>query len=447
MNRCRLYNTLISEVKHYLKNGYPGGKALSRRWANKWKPILKDGHLFKDGKRLIPEEEVQKVLKQEAQKGMPLSRDGAFQWLLQRYYGFRRNVVADFINSLETVQLLRKRPAHKTRTNETQTREGTSQVLLKKDLGGKFSVGVDLAFIPRQTENYRKQAWTKYKYLYVAVVQQNNFTFAYPMARKTAVEARRCARLLWKDFQDRYGHPISGLFMDAGTEFQKEHREFWVSKNINPRILSKVWWVEARNSVLMRNIAAMREGFDYKWNYAFKQALEKTNGLYNRKIKTSPDAVTGKQLKAGLKFHNRKLKRQPRKKKNPVFNLKDRVRALTKAAMDVNQVLYKSYNAFRDRKTAIWTKAVYTVQAKKRKGRTMTYQVNGKWYYPWQLQRVDKVVTLEKLKEPEPKKPEKPEPEPKKPALRRSTRKRSQPKWLMESQAIVGRRTRSGRAF
>ena len=63
--------------------------------------------------------------------------------------------------------------------------------------------------------------------------------------------------------------------------------------------------------------------------------------------------------------------------------------------MDVNTVLWKSYNAFRDTKTQAWTKTVRPIKAKKKKGRTVMYQVNNDWYYPWQLQKIDKVVVLE----------------------------------------------------
>ena len=404
MKRCNISMELLSNVKSFLKTG--DGNARVRNWVNKWKPVLKSDNVYHDNKLLVPKEQQQSILELAAKRGMPLGRDSAFQWLAQRYYGFKRRDVGKFIGSLETVQMMRKRPFKNRTQNLTQTREGTSQMLLQTKYGGHGSVGIDLTFLPRKTKNFPKESWTDDKYLYVAVVQSNNYTFAYPMENKTAKTARDCAAKLWKDFHKRYGFNITGLFMDKGTEFQEDHRTFWKSNKINPVLLKKVWWVENRNSVLMRNIAALREGLGYSWKYAFKNALEKTNDTYCRKIRAIPSSVTGQELKEGIRHHNRKLKRVPKKRKQPRYKVGDRVRTLTKNAMDVNTVLWKSYNAFRDTKTQAWTKTVRPIKAKKKKGRTVMYQVNNDWYYPWQLQKIDKVVVLES-DEPKEKAPDK----------------------------------------
>ena len=277
-------------------------------------------------------------------------------------------------------------------------------MFLSKKFGGKTTVGIDLTFIPRQTDNFRREPWTKYKYLYVAVVQATNYTFAYPMERKSAVESRRCARKLLADFKERFGLPIKTILLDAGPEFLAEHATFLEKQGVKIVTVSKVWYVERRNSMLMREIALLREGFGYQWQHSLKYALEKINGTWNRKIKATPDSITGQQLQKGVKHYNRALKRKPRQKKQPVYKKKDKVRHLLKSAMDVNTVLWKSYNAFRDRKTHIWSKTVYAVQDKKRKGRTVQYLVNGKWFYPWQLQLVKGLVIQLQAPKPEKKK-------------------------------------------
>ena len=390
MEKCKLKDDLLSKVIEYIRSGYSYDKSGTgtRRWFNRWKPDLRKNQLWYQGKPMIPESEVEGYLKAAAQKGMPMSRDGAYKWLKNRAWGFKKNAVYKFISSLESFQLMKKHPYKNTRQNITQKREGSAQMFLSKKFGGKTTVGVDLTFIPRQTENFPREPWTNYKYLYVAVVQASNFTFSYGMERKSGVESRKCARKLLADFKEKYGVPIKTLLMDAGPEFQKEHTAFLKQKGVKIVTISKVWWVERRNSMLMREIALLREGFGYKWEHAFKYALEKINGTFCRKIKATPDSVTGKQLTKGIKHFNRKLKRKPRQKKQPVYKKKDRVRHLLKSAMDVNTILWKSYNAFRDRKTHIWSKTVYAVQDKKRKGRTVQYLVNGKWFYPWQLQLV-----------------------------------------------------------
>ena len=407
MEKCQLKDELLQKVKSYIKSGYNYNTSLTRtrRWYDKWKPNLQKGRMWYKNKPLIPESEVQSYLTTAVQKGMPLSRDGAYQWLKERAWGFKKNVVYKYISSLEAFQLMKKHPFKNSRQNITQSREGSSQLFLGKrfhgkKFGGKTTVGIDLTFIPRQTDNFPREAWTKYKYLYVAVVQSNNYTFAYGMVRKNAVEARRCVRRLVADFKARYNLSIDAIVRDAGGEFLGEHSKYLTQQNIQQYTVSKVWWVERRNSMLMREIALLREGFGYGWEHAFKNALLKINGTYSRKIKRTPDSVTGDELQKGLIHFNRKLKKKPKTRKQPTFKIKDRVRHLLKSAMDVNTVLWKSYNAFRDRKTHVWSKNIYSVRDKKRKGRTTQYLVNDKWFFPWQLQLVIGEVVV--LKAPKP---------------------------------------------
>jgi hypothetical protein len=272
---------------------------------------------------------------------------------------------------------------------------------LRNRHGGKTTVGIDLTFIPRQTKNFPREAWTNYKYLYVAVVQANNFTFAYGMKSKSGIASRTCLKKLIRDFKEKYKLKISSIVMDNGPEFQKEHLEYIEQQSIKPILVSKVWWVERRNSMLMREIAFLREGLNYKFEHAFVNALKKINGTYCRKIKKIPEQVTGDELEKGIRHYNKRLVRNPKQKKQPVFKLKQRVRHLLKSAMDVNTILWKSYNAFRDPKTHIWSKTVYLIKNKKKKGRLVQYLVNNQWFWPYQLQLVQgNVITLQAEKKP-----------------------------------------------
>ena len=298
---------------------------------------------------------------------------------------------------------MKKHPFKNNRKNILQKKEGTAQILLQKTLGGKTSVGIDLTFVPRQTDNFPREPWTKYKYFYVAVVQSNNFCFAYGMTSKTAIASRTCLKKLISDFKERYNLRISSIILDNGPEFQKEHLAYMKEQGIKPILVSKVWWVERRNSMLMREIAFLREGLGFGFEHSFQNALAKINGTYSRKIKKLPSEVTGTELKQGIRHYNNKLKRNPKQKKQPIFKKKQRVRHLLKSAMDVNTILWKSYNAFRDRKTHIWSKTVYPITDKKRKGRLNQYLVHEKWYWPFQLQLVTGEVIKLQADKPKPK--------------------------------------------
>ena len=386
MDRCAISQNLLTRVLDYYKNGE--SNSATRRWADKWKPILIKGKFYKDNKLLVPLEEVNDVLEKSATQGMPLSRDGAFYWLKEKYYGFKKRDVLKWINRLETVQLMRKKPFVNTRANKVHKKEGAAQVLILPQFEGRGCVGIDLCHIPQQSKTFPKETWTDSPYLYVATVQANNFTFAYPMKSKHATQARVCARKLWKDFRERYGFNVTGIVGDLGNEFKAQHFSFWKTKGITMRTVQKAWFVERRISILMRNIAALREGMNYEWEYSLKTALEKTNGTYCRKIKMIPSDVTGRQLKSGLTHYNRDLKRKPKQKRQPIYKVNQRCRVMTKNARDVNQILYKSYTNFRDKKLQTWTKTIFKIKKKKKKGYSYVYEVNNKWYYPWEIQIV-----------------------------------------------------------
>ena len=119
-------------------------------------------------------------------------------------------------------------------------------------------------------------------------------------------------------------------------------------------------------------------------------------------------STCGATCPRGFNSSNRKLKQKPKQKKQPVYSLNQRCRVLTKNARDPNRTLYKSYNVFRHKRLNNWTKTIFTIKKKKKKGYTYVYEVNGKWYYPWEIQIVvGKLITLEAPPKPKKKTPKK----------------------------------------
>ncbi len=387
MNRCRIsvafYNSLVSHIK------IGDGLRKEKLWIKKWKPTLDRGMLFYKGKHIIPREAIEEIMKKEITKnGAPMtSRDSLFKYLFGKYWGISKRDCEKFLKKQEFYQLSKVRPYQNTRVNK-EKKEGATQALLRGKYGKNMNVGVDLFFVPQNTEHF--SGWgTRYKYLYVAVVQTCNYVFAYGMVNKKAVTARNQAEKLWRDCFKIFGKYPSGIVSDAGTEFEGAHRHFVEEKKgVVQRTSDKATFVERRISILARNIGICRDHFGYSFDESLKLALEKTNNMYSRKIKKAPSQVTGKDV-VGLKHYNKKLKYKPRVKKQPVFKLKDRVRHLTKYSTDVNQKFYKSYTSGRDKNTAIWSKPVYTVIGKKKKNRLHQYFLsNNKWFYPYELQLV-----------------------------------------------------------
>ncbi len=406
MNRCQVSAKFYKALMNQIKVG--DGLRKERLFVQKWKPVLRNGLLYHKNKIIVPTEGVQDVMKREITKnGAPMtSRDSLFKYLFDIYVGISKRDCDKFLKSLEYYQLSKIRPHKNTRVNK-EKKEGTTQALLRGRYGKTMNVGVDLFFIPQNTEHF--SGWgTRYKYLYVAVVQTCNYVFAYGMVNKSASTAKKQAEKLWKDCQKVFGKTPSGIVCDAGTEFQAEHKHFVEeNKGVVMRISDKATFVERRISILARNIGILRDHFGYDFDESLRLGLEKSNNTYCRKIKRQPSQVSGKEV-IGLKHYHKKLKYRPRIKKQPVFKLKDRVRHLTKYSTDVNQKFFKSYTSGRDKNTAIWSKNVYTVIGKKQKNRMKQYYLtNNKWYYPYELQglpygtqKLDVIVPKKKRAKP-----------------------------------------------
>ncbi len=387
MNRCKISVEFYQNLVSHMKLG--DGLRKERLWVNKWKPTLARGMLFYKGKHIIPKEAVTEIMKKEITKnGAPMtSRDSLFKYLLNKYWGITKSDCDKYLKSLEYYQLSKVRPHQNTRINK-EYKEGATAALLRGRYGKTMNVGVDLFFIPQKTEHF--SGWgTRYKYLYVAVVQTCNYVFAYGMVNKTANTAKKQAEKLWRDCFKVFGKYPSGIVCDAGTEFQAEHKEFIEEqKGIVMRVSDKATFVERRISILARNIGILRDHFGYGFDESLRLGLEKANNTYCRKIKKQPSQITGKDV-IGLKHYHKKLTYQPKIKKQPVFKMRDRVRHLTKYSTDVNQKFFKSYTSGRDKHTAIWSKTVYTVIGSKKKNRMHQYMLsNNKWYYPYEMQLV-----------------------------------------------------------
>ena len=100
-----------------------------RIFIEKWNLELKNGHVYHQGKEIVPytvdePQYVEAILKREAeQNGMPLSREGAYAYVTKKYIGFKRRSIAAWLKRIEQLQMIHKRPDANTRINK-RNREG-----------------------------------------------------------------------------------------------------------------------------------------------------------------------------------------------------------------------------------------------------------------------------------------------------------------------------------
>ena len=445
MNKCRIKLKYLREVHKIMKEKNPRDTKKNRgmlAFVKKWKLTSKDGKMFHDKKQVIPYEQTEAILKDEAMNGgMPLSRDGAMAYLGKKYIGFKRQRVMDWLKRVEQLQLIHRR-SEVPRSKPARAKEGATNWRMSSANEGRFNLGVDLFDIPEE--------WGRNKFFFIAVLQRNGFTWIYPMTNKRAVTARTMLKRVFKDCKKRFGHEPTGVTSDKGGEFKGEFTRFLKGKKVKQKFEKKlVSWVEKKNSTLFRTFAVL---FDiHGFNKATELALEKINNTVSRKTGKAAVDWTYDDFMAVQHRNNRKIKAVPKRKLPVPMNVDDRVRIMLKRAVDKGG-MYKSYEGLRKRSHWMWSREIYKITQKKSYGPEFGYKYkinkiidkkpDPDWYPARELQLI--AGSLIRLAKPRPKLKPVPRPQPKgkmkrgfppkpkakkaAPGPRRSTRVRKAPK-------------------
>ena len=377
MNRCRISPSFLRDIKEGLRTK-PRNRKI-RIFIEKWNLELKNGHVFHQGREVVPYTEddpefVEAVLKHEAEhNGMPLSRDGALAYVNKKYVGFKMRAVARWLKRIEQLQLIHRRPNAKTRIN-TQSREGVRNYRMAAKFDGKYCLGVDLFQIPKQ--------WSGYKFFFVAVLQKTGFLWLEPMKNKLAKTAKSMLARVFADCKKRFGSEPTAVITDDGNEFKGAFDKYIAGKGVKRHIVSHVSWVEKKNSTFARTFAVMRN------LHGFKKSLEltllKVNNTKNRITRKAPADWTPEDFSKKMKRHNRKMKIYPKRQRPKKFYLQDRVRHMLRATLGKTS-FYKSYEGMRSKKHAMWSKKLYRITDKRKINGRIKYKVAGKWWFPTEL--------------------------------------------------------------
>jgi hypothetical protein len=377
MNRCRISHSFLLDLKQGLQNK-PRNRKI-RIFIEKWKLELKNGHVFHQGKEIVPYTEdepeyVEAVLKHEAEhNGMPLSRDGALAYVNKKYVGFKKRAIASWLKRIEQLQLIHRRPNAKTRIN-TQSREGIRNYRMATKFDGKFCLGVDLFQIPKE--------WSGYKFFFVAVLQKTGYLWLEPMTNKFAKTAKTQLVKVFRDCKKRFGSEPTAVVTDDGNEFKGAFDKYIASRGIKRHIVPHVSWVEKKNSTFGRTFAVMRNLYGYK--KALELTLLKVNNTQNRITRKAPADWIPEDFNKKMKRHNRKMKIFPRRQRPKRFSVEDRVRHMLRATLGKTS-FYKSYEGMRSKKHAMWSKKLYKISDKRKINGRIKYKVNGTWWFPTEL--------------------------------------------------------------
>ena len=365
------------------------------------------GLLTHKGKRIIPKEHVEDVIRDAIRDDGPLGIESLFWHLYQSYWGISRRVISAFLHRQESYQLLKRRPAkHKSKSNYKWS--GITDGYDKKKYGAVL--GIDLV---EPSQGSSRPAWIgKTKNILVVVHKKSLFVWTAPMPSKKAPQTLSKFKPILKDAESKFG-PITQIDMDGGFEFLGPWSPFMQEKKIKRQVLSKVTYVEKANSTIQRYMHWLGDGYeDMPFTEALQSATKKKNNIKSRSTGATAISLIGKPI-IKRKHRKQNTKGNARKRKTLRIHPGDRVRYML-AYGDEKNVMYKSYigllniNAKRGPR---WSRVYNVVETKVFTGKKK-YRVNGMWKFKHELQLIKGEVETAK-----PRYKHKAKPKSKKPAV------------------------------
>ena len=335
---------------------------------SKWPFQLNGNKITYQNKRLLPQEKIPSLLKKLVKDGAPISIEGLYNTVYEKYWGVSRRAIAKWLKDQKTYQILQRRPAKNTRRNTSKS-EGSTNWMRKFEP----VLGVDLFALPDQ--------WSKNSHLLVVVHRTSRYTWAKVMQRPTAGRAKAAFRTILRDCTEHFGKPKL-VVCDAGGEFAGKFLEFLNEQNIRKRVIKLVSFVEAKNSTLGRYISYMlNEG--YKWKSALSKSIQKVNNIKSRITKQRPIDIYNGDVDNVTEVR-RKLKAVPKSRAVKPYTVNSKARVLQKKALRKNDKFYKSYRGY---KAANWSVPA-TITKRRKQGRSYKYYINGKWIPHSNVQQV-----------------------------------------------------------
>ena len=376
MNKCRIHRPFLHRVHELIGDKNPKDTKLNRRallFIKKWDLKKKNGKVYHNNKLVVPIEDTEAILKQQAiSGGMPLSRDGAYSYLNRYYVGFKKQKILAWLGRIESIQL-NKRRTEVARSKPARSREGATNWRMADFNEGRMNLGVDLFQNPKE--------WTGFAFFFVAVLQKTGYTWVIPIKKKEMGPSLTALKKVFASCRKLFGSKPSGVTSDKGPEFKNKLWAEWLkSQGVKQKFEKKLCsWVEKKNSQFGRAFAVLLHihrptgkktgGFDI----ALRLAVEKLNNTVSRKTRKAAVDWKPEDFKKRTKRYNRKIKSQPKRRKHAPFKLEDRVRLMQKQAIDKGG-FYKSYEGTRSKFHRMWSTEIYTVTKKKSRGKGFGYE-------------------------------------------------------------------------
>ena len=355
MNRTRFTAEFMKKHKKLIRDNKPN------RFITKYGVTLKNGNLYSDDKRIVPESQVQTVLERTTKGNGPLGIRSLQAYIQYRVWGVTRSDIKDFLQSNETLQAIAVRPPTRNVNRADKPKEGTTSFVLHKYPN---TIGVDLIKI--STVMFRDKAYYgKSTHIFVAVHKRSLFIWAYHIPAPNSKQAAKSMKIVLEECKQKFG-ACGHVEKDAGAEFKGVFSAMMKRRNIRQTVLDLVSYVEKANSTLQRYIAFLADSEPF--TRAVAKAVKKMRNIKSRVTGMTSLSFVNSQVNVN-RIHR---KYKGGHKKIRTFQVGDSVRYLLKDAQREKAILYKSYEGAGTKKK--WSQN-YAISHKKGK----KYKVNGKW--------------------------------------------------------------------
>ena len=365
-NRFRYTHDTLDQLKRYLRGQRRQG-VVNKPYFDLCRLMGNDVYFQhnRTWKKIVPEEEVQQVLQSTFNESPHLSRDGLFDQMYQNYVGISRRQCQTFLSNQETYQL--RKPVPKAKTIRSMVADRPLSVL-------QF----DIAEFPN----------TRPRFMFVVVDTFSKFVWATPIAHKDH----------FLPFLDRLlrslPHPPKVVQSDNALEF-KTHALDTLLKELGIHHRFSLPHTPQANGAVERLNRTIKEAI-YKlmvqnrtahWSQYLPRVVADLNDRVHSSTKRRPRLIQNEQRVREVERIRENLMDSRRFKRQAPNNIRvgDEVR-IASSALPIN----RGKTFFKPRYR--WTEEIYEVKQwipPKHAGEYPMLKVNGVFYSPMMLQKVD----------------------------------------------------------
>ena len=333
INRVRFTPKFMKDVRKGINSG--GSKIQHvQAFIDNHQPTIKNGKLHVSGKEIVVQTRIEKLLDRLTRETVAgLGIRSLQEYVMERYAGVTRAAIKNYLQSDETMQKIRTKPAGHHRERR-RGNEGATKWAVER---WPNSLGADVIKFAT--------SWNApVKYALMVVHIKTGYPWCVEIEGETLTSKATSKKMstILTDCRKRFGDPPR-LQVDRGSEFKADFMELTERRGIQLIKVDKENTVERKNSIFQRYLIFLRQHHD--WDKAFSLALKKLRALPSRITGRAPGEVKHWEVKSVKRTFRKNKGGQAKKHK---FAVGDLVQYIKRNARGF---LHKSYELQKDKET------------------------------------------------------------------------------------------------